>query len=245
MNPNLFYIAGSNPALQFASAFLAEKGCRIADAPDKNVTHLLLPVPYPADSGLWSELVERLSADVTVLGGNLTQPVFSGYRKMDLLKDEVYLAENAAITADCAVRLAGSHLKTAFRNCPILVLGWGRIGKCLTRMLAALGADVTVAARKESDRAMAQALGYGSTDFDGDLTRYRILFNTAPAPVLSEKQLRACRQDCIRIDLASKKGIEGGDVICARGLPGKMLPESSGRLIGETVLRLTGKEAAL
>lgn len=245
MDPNLFYIAEGNPALRFASEYLAEQGCRIADTPGKSVTHLLLPVPCPAGSDLWRELASQLSEDVTVLGGNLTETIPSGYKKADLLKDEIYLAKNAAITADCAVRLAGSHLTTTFRNCPILVLGWGRIGKCLAGMLAALGAEVTVAARKESDRAMAQALGYGSTGFDGDLSRYRILFNTAPAPVLSENRLRTCRQDCIRIDLASKKGMEGKDVIWARGLPGKMLPESSGRLIGETVLRLTGKEAVL
>lgn len=241
MDPNLFYIAEGNPALRFASEYLAKQGCRIADAPGKSVTHLLLPVPCPAGSDLWRELASQLSEDVTVLGGNLAELIPSGYKKADLLKDEIYLAENAAITADCAVRLAGAHLKTTFRNCPILVLGWGRIGKCLARMLAALGADVTVAARKESDRAMAQALGYGSTCFDGDLSRYRIIFNTAPAPVFTETQL----PDCIKIDLASKKGMEGDDVIWARGLPGKMLPESSGRLIGETVLRLVGKEAVL
>ena len=45
MDPNLFYIAEGNPALRFASEYLAEKECRIADAPDKSVTHLLLPVP--------------------------------------------------------------------------------------------------------------------------------------------------------------------------------------------------------
>ena len=47
----------------------------------------------------------------------------------------------------------------------------------------------------------------------------------------------------MKIDLASVKGMEGGDVIWARGLPGKDAPESSGVLIGKTVLRLAMKEA--
>ena len=108
-------------------------------------------------------------------------------------------------------------------------------------MLAALGAEVTVAVRKEKDRAMAQALGYGVTDLNGGLSRYRIIFNTAPAPVFTEAQL----PNCIKIDRASKKGLAGDDVIWARGLPGKMLPESSGRLIAKTILRLTGEGAVL
>lgn len=241
MNPNLFYITGNSPALRFAAGFLAEAGCAVTDTPGNDVTHVLLPVPYPEASTLWEDAAQELQKDVTVLGGNLTQPCFAEHKTVDLLNDEHYLAENAAITADCAVRLAGKHLGVVFRDCPILVIGWGRIGKCLTGMLAALGAEVTVAARKEKDRAMAQALGYGVTDLNGGLSRYRIIFNTAPAPVFTEAQL----PNCIKIDLASKKGLAGDDVIWARGLPGKMLPESSGRLIAKNILRLTGEGAVL
>ena len=42
----------------------------------------------------------------------------------------------------------------------------------------------------------------------------------------------------MKIDLASEKGLGGEDVIWARGLPGIHAPESSGRLIAETCLRL-------
>jgi hypothetical protein len=47
-----------------------------------------------------------------------------------------------------------------------------------------------------------------------------------------------CREDCVKIELASKDGMEGDDIIIARGLPGIHLPESSGELIAETFLRL-------
>ena len=40
------------------------------------------------------------------------------------------------------------------------------------------------------------------------------------------------------IDLASKPGMGGENVIVARGLPGKMQPEQSGQLIAETFMRL-------
>ena len=240
MNPCLIYIAGGSPALQYAGRFLSEAGLAVTDSPGGDVTHALLPVPYGPGSGLWEEAAGALSKDVTVFGGNISGPGFAGYKTVDLLQNEDYLAENAAITADCAVRIAGSHLGVIFRDCPVLVLGWGRIGKCLAKMLTALGAEVTVAARKERDRAMARALGYHAADFGGALSPYRIIFNTAPAPVLPEMALPGC----IRIDLASQKGMAGDDVIWARGLPGKMLPESSGKLIAKTVLDLLCQEVA-
>jgi dipicolinate synthase subunit A len=78
---------------------------------------------------------------------------------MDLLKDPHYLAKNAAITAECALKVAAPYLKTTFSESPTLILGWGRIGKCLARLLSARNCPVSVAARKESDRAMLEAFG--------------------------------------------------------------------------------------
>lgn len=240
MNSTVFYIDTGAPALVFAAEYLRSRGARVVSSPCPDVTHLLLPVPTGLSEESLEALLAQLPPDVTVLGGNLDR---YRCRKLDLLKDEGYLANNAAITADCGMRLAGDLLGIVFRDCPVLIVGWGRIGKCLGKLLRAMGADVTVAARKESDRAMIKALGYGTTDLSrAELSRFRVIFNTAPAPVLSASQLQACPKSCIKIDLASGRGLEGDDVIWARGLPGKMLPESAGRLIGETVLRLTGQE---
>jgi dipicolinate synthase subunit A len=96
---------------------------------------------------------------------------------------------------------------------------------------------------------MLHALGFRTDDpvkICHGLRRYRVIFNTVPAPVISEAQVRNCREDCIKIDLASQRGIAGRDVIWARGLPGKDVPESSGQLIAKTVIRLiAGREKSL
>lgn len=244
MKSTIFYIADGSPALRFAAEYLINRGKTVVSEPDDRVTHVVLPVPGFRDGGL-EDLLGKLPKDVTIFGGKLDADGFDGYRTVDLLQDELYLAENAAITADCAVRIAGTRLGVAFRGCPMLVIGWGRIGKCLATLLSAMGAEVTVAARKEKDRATARALGFEIADMEQlklQLARYRVIFNTAPAPVLTEGQMRACREGCVKIDLASKKGLEGSDVIWARGLPGKDTPESSGMLIGKTVLRLMARE---
>ena len=224
------------------------------DRPCESVTHLLLPVPsFQEDGsikggGALKALLEKLPQSVTVVGGNLRHPLLSGYSTMDLLKDASYLADNAAITAYCALRLAMMELPVMLRGCQVLVIGWGRIGKCLAALLWALEAEVTVVARKEEDRAMAHALGYHSEapeKLGRELNRFQLIYNTAPATVLTEEQMGNCRENCLKIDLASVRGIPDSHVIWARGLPGKDTPGSSGKLIAKTVIRLLDKKERL
>lgn len=255
MNGITFYPAGSSPALTYALQRLEALGCSIADSPTDAVTHLLLPVPSFDQNGQirgggdLKQILSSLPKSVTVVGGNLQHPLLEDYNTLDLLQDALYLSQNAAITADCAIQIARNHLPVVLRGCPVLILGWGRIGKCLAQMLKAAGAEVTVAARKEADLAMLQALGYRVEKINKmqySLMRYRLIFNTAPAEVLSKEQVSLCREDCIKVELASTAGIAGDNVIIARGLPGKDAPESSGMLIAKTVIRLcSGRECAV
>ena len=247
MNNTIIFTAGNTPALCVAKQALYDRGITVTETPDPDVTHLLLPVPsFEADGrikggGMIEHILADLPEDVTVIGGLLQHPFLSGYKTMDLLADPYYLAHNAAITADCAIRIAGKNLPVVFHGCCVLIIGWGRIGKCLADQLKAMGARVSVAARKESDRAMLRALGFCTEDpakLGPSLMRYRVIFNTAPQPVLSKTQLRYAPPDCLLIDLASKRGIDSTNVIWARGLPGKDTPESSGMLIAKTVLRM-------
>ena len=145
--------------------------------------------------------------------------------------------------------LAMAQLPVTLCGCQVLVIGWGRIGKCLAVLLKKLGAQVLVAARKETDRAMLDALGYDAVDpllLPTVLPRCRVIFNTAPFMVLPEALMQHCNPKCLKIDLASVRGIEGEDVLWARGLPGKDVPETSGALIARTVIRMIeGRESTL
>ena len=250
MDQITLFPAADTPALRSAAAYLQKQGCQIAAAADSTVTHLLLPVPsldaqgYIKGSGAdLSQLLQGLSEKVIVIGGNLDGIPLPRDQVMDLLKDGEYVAQNAAITAHCAIKTALRHMDRTFQDLPALVIGWGRIGKCLARLLRGLDADVTVAARKESDRAMLQALGYNAlsiSQLSTEAARFDTVFNTAPHPVLDSAD---CRADAVLLELASSPGITGAGVIDARGLPGKEAPRSSGELIGKTVLRLAqGKE---
>lgn len=230
MKRSLFYIPELTPPLRHAGVQLEKWGYSVTTLPSPDVTHVLLAIPTQI-------MPETLPKDVTLFGGNIDS---APCKTVDLLKDEEYLASNASITAHCAVKIAMEQLPVTLVGCKTLLIGWGRISKCLAPLLKGLGADVTVATRSVSDRAILQATGFGAVDTAAiDADRYRLILNTAPAPVLDGEK---AAKDTVLIDLASKKGISGDRVIWARGLPGKHVPESSGQLIAQTVARYLGKE---
>ena len=240
MKDQIFYSAGDTQAITYAVTALEQADCRFSPEPDATVTHLLLDIPHK-NWGCLPAILSRLSPGVTIIGGNLSHPALTGYKTVDLLQDPIYLAQNAEITAHCAIKLVLQELSVILDQCPVLVIGWGRIGKCLAQLLRLMGASVTVAARKETDRAMLMALGYDAVDIkipDTDLAGYRVIFNTIPVAVLSQDALRCCRDDCLKVELASLPGMAGEDIICARGLPNRGAPESSGQLIARSILRL-------
>ncbi len=239
-----FYTAGYSDALNYGIHFLKSKNITFVSQPEY-ATHLLLPVPsFEPDGsvkggGIFREILDTMPDNITILGGNLNRPELSGYFVTDFLQDPLYLAENASITAHCALKLAMEKLPVTLQSLPVLVIGWGRIGKCLAALLHQVGAEVTVAARKASDRAMLTALGYRAIHTECiDTTLYRLIFNTVPVMISPNTP-----GDAVKIDLASSLGLGGSDVIWARGLPNKDAPESSGRLIARTAIRFaSGKE---
>ncbi len=240
----VFCIPGRSPATEYASRFLQQAGYPVTAEPTKDVTHLLLPVPSFTPEGKLSgggdlqELLSGLSKNLVVVGGNLNRQELEDYPTLDLLQNPAYLAQNANVTAHCAIRLAINQLPCTLCCCPVLVIGWGRIGKVLCKLLDGLGARVCVCARNPADRAMARALGYLAVDIpQAELYRYRVVFNTVPVMLFPDTP-----QDILKIDLASQPGLGGNDVIHARGLPGKDVPESAGALIAETLLGVLRKE---
>ena len=233
MSSILFYPIGCTSGCQQAAEVL--KGCGIAmtDHPSQEVTHLLLDVPgFSPDGtlrggGELAELLRRLPETVTIVSGKIPA-AYSRWRCMDLLQDEGYLWENAAITAQCAVQLAARRMGGIFRGQTALVIGWGRIGKHLCRLLTGLGAQVFLASRSDAHKAEAASFGiHTEPKYD-----CRVVFNTAPGITLDEEAFTG-----LKIELASAPGFRGEDVLEARGLPGIYAPEQSGTLIAKTILR--------
>lgn len=246
MGHRVLHCAGSTEACQIAAKLLTENGMVYSPSPGANVTDLLLDVPsFGPDGKLRSggkiePLLGALPQTVCIWGGKPDAMIKRYHTFVDLLEDPMYLAANAAITGDCALKIAGPLLKSTWDRSAVLIIGWGRIGKWLAKTLKALGATVTVCARKPADRSLLDAFGYTPATPEAlpeMISQFDVAFNTAPAPMLNPEQLTK-NKDMIAIDLASQKGLDGPQVIWARGLPGVYAPKASGALIAETIIRL-------
>ena len=177
-------------AIRYAADYLSDIGFTITYKAAVDVGHVLLPVPsFPAGDTYLAHVLKDLPEDVTISGGNLSSPLLQGYRTVDFLSDPYYLAENAAITASCAIQILKARKQSGLTDCHVLVVGWGRIGKCLCRLLEKEGAAVTITARKDADRAMAEALGCRSIcmeDAKQEAKHFDAIINTVPAMILPD-----------------------------------------------------------
>ena len=226
------YIAQDTPALIEAAVELHRGGisfcgsCEEADV-------LLYSVPTPPF------LRDDIPRGPVIIGGNLDF-LDTSIPRLDLLKDPFYLAQNARITAEAALSLILPKVESDFAHAEVLILGWGRIGKCLDQIFRHLGFPVSVFARKPQDQAMLSALGYTAVtkeDMIRNISRYHCIINTAPAQILSQQELTLASESCIIAELASVPGLIGGNVIRGNGLPGRYKPKASGKLIANTILR--------
>ena len=156
---------------------------------------------------------------------------------------------NAVPTAEGCLALLLQMRDSTIWQSRFLVLGYGRVGRATAGRFAALGARVSVAARKYADLAWAEAAGHGVEhigELSGWLCGYDLLVNTVPARVLGEKELAELRKGCLVIDLASRPGgvdFEaaaqlGVKAIWALSLPGKVAPVTSGRYIRDTIYNI-------
>jgi hypothetical protein len=85
---------------------------------------------------------------------------------------------------------------------------------------------------------MIKALGYTSIPMGaicGKEAQFDAVVNTVPAMILPEADFS---KNCIAMELASLPGMSGDGIISARGLPARLAPKESGKLIAETFLRL-------
>lgn len=199
-------------------------------------------------------VVDAVNSECVIIGGRLPQSLLGRamlrkIRCIDYFESEDFQIKNAYTTAEAALSVAMNALSKNIRDSKFAITGYGRIAKQLSRLLRALGAEVSVCARKSSDLAWAQLDGCKTEPLrDGILPEkllrgYDVIFNTVPTPLFDEAFLERVDRNVLIIELASAPG--GIDVFSARrlhsnvlwaaSLPGKYAPESAGALIAECV----------
>ncbi len=234
---------------------------------------LILPVPGIDDGGrIHSRYLEQplilLEEHLTLLVPG--SPVLVGMARPKLKEmvaranlrlielmdmDEVAIL-NSIPSAEGAIQVAMERLPITIHGSNSVVLGFGRTGITLARILHALGARTVVVARNPAQRARAYEMGLLTADLTGlpeVVAEADVIFNTIPALVLDEQVLVRVRPGTLILDLASSPG--GTDFEAARrlgitalllpGLPGRVAPQTAGEILAKVVPRLLAEQLAL
>ncbi len=209
--------------------------------------------PYSNEKIVVKELFE-LTKNKKIITGNVTEKIQECINKnnnneiIDILKLEELAIKNSIPTAEGAIQIAMEKSLITIHNSNCLILGFGRIGKILAKMLKGMGANVYCEARKQQDLAWIETCGYSKIDLKNlnnelEKIEFDFIFNTIPSLILDEKNLKFINKQCIIIDLASKPGgvdFEEANKLglvtnWALALPGKVAPKTAAKYIFETI----------
>lgn len=220
------------------------------DGVNINAPFSRIPIPLKT-------VVQAVREEQLLLGGQIGEEfrrelALRGLNVGDYFGREELAVLNAVPTAEGAIQLAMEELPITLSGARCLITGYGRIGRVLARLLNALDADVTVAARRCSDRAWAEAQGCRSMELSRlpGKDRYDVIFNTVPHKIFHRELLEQLDSGTLIIDLASRPG--GVDfnaaaqlrlkTIWALSLPGRVAPKSAGNIIKQTILNMIKEE---
>lgn len=206
-----------------------------------------LNAPFSAASHSFPSLLAAAPPGLPVLAGKATEELRSVCRRQRLALSDYFLREdftlrNAALTAEGAVSLLLAGEK-ALGGSRVLITGFGRIGRLLAGKLRALGADVTVAARKSEDLVLAGALGCRGIPLHAVTEGvWDAVVNTVPAQILDAEALRSFgAARCIELasppygfDLAAAEAL-GTQIELASGLPGKTAPAAATAAVRDAI----------
>lgn len=162
--------------------------------------------------------------------------------------DEIAIL-NAIPTAEGAIQIAMESLPITIHGTRTLVLGFGRVGITLARMLHGIGAKTIVVSRKPGELARAKEMGLEQISLESlgeKIADAQLIFNTVPSVVLTGEVLKNANLEALIIDLASPPGGTdfaaakdlGLQVILAPGLPGKVAPKTAGQILGDIVPKI-------
>ena len=127
-----------------------------------------------------------------------------GTKCFDILTNNALKISNSIITAEGVLGIAIQETSTTIHGLDVLVLGFGRTGKMIAKIFDAVGAKVSVEARKEEDLAWIDAYNYNKIDLkdlDQYLGKFDLIINTIPASILDNEKLTLFKKGSVLINL--------------------------------------------
>lgn len=231
------------------------------EMPKEKVDYLVLPIPFSVDGENVNAPFFPERIPLSLIGDFVKENgvVFSGkttpYLKkicdennltlIDYFQREELAVMNAIPTAEATIQTAVEQTDRMLYKMRVLVTGYGRISRILVKYLLAMGADVTVCARKCEQRLWAEIDGCKSlplTRLAPCAREFQLIINTVPFEIITRSIINVLDKHCVIIDLASAAGVDfaaaksaGIKTVWALSLPGKTAPVSAGEIIAETI----------
>ena len=206
-----FAVIGTDARLAAAGRALARAGFAVG-GPEQTALadYILLPLPLDESRTPLAELLRAAKPGALALGGKLSAQARqiaaeAGVELVDYFAREELILCNAIPTAEGCIGILMAERTRTLWNSAILLAGFGPVGQALGVRLAALGAQVTVAARRPAQRALAESFSLRAVDLarlEQAAPAFDTVVNTIPAPVLTEAVLAALRPGSLIVDLA-------------------------------------------
>ena len=165
-----FAVIGTDPRLAAAGRALARAGFAVG-GPEQTALadYILLPLPLDESRTPLAELLRAAKPGALALGGKLSAQARqiaaeAGVELVDYFAREELILCNAIPTAEGCIGILMAERTRTLWNSAILLAGFGPVGQALGVRLAALGAQVTVAARRPAQRSLAESFSLRAVD---------------------------------------------------------------------------------
>lgn len=235
---------------------------RIEDAV-QDARFIILPMPgidekgivrakYGAQPLLLNKDVMMSFRDDSVLITGVARPLLKqlaaqrGLKLLEIADNDEVVILNSVPSAEGAIQMAMEATDITIHGSTVIVIGFGRCGITLVRMLMGLGAKTSVVARKPRDLARIREMGLLPVSYDefpDSLRQADIVFNTVPSLVLTRDLLSRAKPSVYICDIASAPGgVDfaaagelGLNAVLAPGLPGKVAPRTAGLILAKVI----------
>lgn len=176
-------------------------------------------------------------AELLANSRNITLDVYS--------KDEKFQSINSRLTAEGTLKIVLEKSPKGLWDVKALVIGYGRTGAAVARILTDAGVRLDVASDSSTRQAYALAERViPSRNFD--FKDYDVIVNTVPKPIITDKDTMTLKEGTLYIDLASTPAINleyarylGADASIYPALPAKVAPYSAGKAIFNYIQEVT------
>lgn len=257
-NKQVFIVDTQDERLRYLKKYLSAEGYAVLNYLPEDTyehrndqEHIFIFPPYTA---ITQEIAQKLSEKCTVFA----MRCFDSFAEQTLeLKqitpvfyndDETLLVQNAALTAEGTLAFVINNTPKSIKDLKVLVLGYGRVGKALVKIMTDNRAYTVAATNDRYEIALARVCAFEAYSVEEGLFRineFDCVINTIPKLLLKGERLWQICKNVLIVDLASLPG--GVDIDAAihsglnahrlTGVPSKVAPKTAAKYLFESIKR--------